>query len=67
VPSSLVAAPYVHEALVRDEQGVWQGHPSVGLGLIGLFDLLRIDVARPLRGKGWLFSVDVAREFWRVM
>ncbi len=67
VPSSLVAAPYVHEALVRDERGVWQGHPSVGLGLIGLFDLLRLDVARPLRGNGWLFSVDVAREFWRVM
>ena len=67
VPSSVVVAPYLHEALVRDGRGEWNGYPSVGVGFIGLFDLLRIDVAKPLRGPGWLFSVDVAREFWRVM
>jgi hypothetical protein len=62
-----VIAPFVHEALVRDVGGNWNGFPSVGVGIIGLFDLLRLDVAKPLRGRGWLFSVDVAREFWRVM
>ncbi|MCE9600740.1 MAG: hypothetical protein K8S21_00815 [Gemmatimonadetes bacterium] len=67
VPSSVVVAPFVHEALVRDGSGEWNGYSSVGVGIIGLFDLLRIDVAKPLRGRGWLFSVDVAREFWRVM
>jgi len=67
VPSSIVAAPFVHQALVRDRSGTWTGYPSVGLGLVGLFDLLRIDVAKPVRGRGWLFSVDVAREFWSVM
>jgi len=67
VPSSVIVAPYVHEALVRDGAGEWRSAPSVGLGFIGLFDLLRVDVAKPLRGGGWLFSVDVAREFWRVM
>ncbi len=67
VPSSIVLAPYVHQSLVRDGRGVWSGYPSIGVGVIGLFDLLRLDVAKPLRGKGWLISVDVAREFWRVM
>ena len=67
VPSSIVAAPFVHQALVRGIDGTWNGYPSVGFGLIGLFDLLRVDVAKPIRGRGWLFSVDVAREFWSVM
>lgn len=67
VPSSLLLAPYVHQALVRDAEGGWDGHPSVGVGVLGLFDLLRVDVAKPLRGRGWLFSIDVAREFWPVL
>lgn len=67
VPSSLALAPYVHGALVRGVDGGWQGLPSAGIGVLGLFDLLRVDVARPLRGGGWLFSVDVAREFWPVL
>jgi hypothetical protein len=36
----------------------------VGIGVIGLFDLLRLDLARPLRGGGWLLSLDVTRPFW---
>ena len=67
VPSSVVAAPFVHQAFVRDARGIWNGYPAVGFGLIGLFDLLRVDVAKPVRGTGWLFSVDVPREFWNVM
>lgn len=67
VPSSVVAAPFVHQALVRGINGTWSGYPSVGFGLIGLFDLLRVDIAKPIRGRGWLFSVDIAREFWSVM
>lgn len=67
VPSSVTLAPYLHQALVRDPDARWRSAPSVGLGVIGLFDLLRVDVAKPLRGGGWLFSVDVAREFWHVM
>ena len=68
VPSSLTLAPYVH--------GVWLGrpirgepgwHPSVGLGVIGLFDLIRIDVAHGLRDGRWMFSMDVAREFWPIL
>jgi hypothetical protein len=42
-------------------------HPSVGLAAIGLFDLVRIDVARGLRDGRWIFSMDMAREFWPVL
>ncbi len=68
VPSSLVLAPYLHQATLRHGvAGGWHGYPSAGIGIIGLFDLLRVDVARPLRGRGWLFSIDVSREFWLVL
>lgn len=46
-------------------RGGW--YPSVGLGALVLFDVVRIDVARGLRDGGWTFSVDAAREFWRVL
>ncbi len=68
VPSSITLAPYVHGVWlgrpIRGERG-W--HPSLGLGLIGLFDLLRLDIARGLRDGRWMFSLDVAREFWPVL
>jgi hypothetical protein len=43
------------------------GYPSVGAGLLTLFDLLRVDVARGLRGGHWALSVDVSRDFWRIL
>jgi hemolysin activation/secretion protein len=43
------------------------GYPSVGVGLLTLFDLVRFDVARGLREGRWIFSVDVSREFWRIL
>ncbi len=67
VPSSVVLAPYGHVAAVRGTAGDWHGFSSVGVGVIGFFDLFRLDVARTLRGGRWLFSVDVAREFWHVL
>lgn len=42
-------------------------HPSVGIGALTLFDLLRLDVARGLRDGRWTFSVDVSRSFWPVL
>jgi hypothetical protein len=41
--------------------------PSVGVGLVTLFDLLRIDVARGLRGGRWTLQIDVTRDFWSVL
>lgn len=42
-------------------------YPSVGLGVLTFFDLLRFDVARGLRGGRWTFSVDVSRDLWPVL
>ena len=41
--------------------------PSVGVGLLTPFDLLRVDVGRGLRDGRWTFSLDIAREFWSVL
>ena len=68
VPSTLTIAPFVQGAAALDGgSDRWGWYPSIGLGTIGLFDLLRIDVARALRGGRWMFSVDVSRELWPVM
>ncbi len=42
-------------------------YPSVGLGLEILFDLLRIQVARGLRGGRWTFSADVTHQLWSIL
>jgi hypothetical protein len=55
-------------AAFRPEQSGW--YPSLGLGLIAFFDLLRFDVARGVRGgRGgrWSFNIDVSRDFWRIL
>jgi hypothetical protein len=79
VPGSLVLAPYVHAVWLDRPRGVdvagpgpvpptQQGwSPSLGLGAIGLFDLVRLDVARGLRNGRWVFSVDVTRALWPVL
>jgi hypothetical protein len=68
VPSSLVLAPYVHAVwLDRPIRGEGGWHPAVGVGAIGLFELLRFDIARGVRDGRWTFSLDVAREFWPVL
>jgi hypothetical protein len=41
--------------------------PTVGIGALSFFDLLRFDVARGLRDGRWIFNVDVNREFWSIM
>ena len=42
-------------------------YPSVGIGALSIFDLIRIDVARGLRDGRWSFSVDVGRELWGIL
>jgi hypothetical protein len=41
--------------------------PSVGIGALSLFDVLRVDVARGLRDGRWSFSFDVGRDFWGIL
>jgi hypothetical protein len=43
-------------------------YPSVGIGALVLFDLIRLDVARGLRDPGvTTWSIDVTRAFWSIM
>ncbi len=62
-PASLTLAPYANTAWI-DGAG-WR--PSVGVGALTIFDLLRVDVARGLRDGRWSFNVDVSRDFWRIL
>ncbi len=64
-------APFVHAIWIdRDLRvpAVARGwFPSAGLGVITLFDFLRFDVARGLRGGRWTFAVDFSRDLWRIL
>ncbi len=62
-PRSATVAPFAH--LVYTSPSGW--YPSVGLGLAGLFDLVRFNVARGLRGGSWTFAFDLGRELWPVL
>ncbi|MGZ8457054.1 MAG: hypothetical protein ACXWZ4_10690, partial [Gemmatirosa sp.] len=70
-PARATLAPFAHAVYLarpsegRSGQGGWS--PSLGAGAYVFFDLLRLDVARGLRDGRWTFSVDVTRDFWRVL
>jgi hypothetical protein len=74
--SRATLAPFAHVAYLAQVDsaarsgGVSRGagwYPSVGVGLLTLFDLLRVDVAKGLRDGRWAFSVDVIRDFWSIL
>jgi hypothetical protein len=70
-PASATVAPFAHAVYLRHpapfrpEREGW--YPSVGVGVLMLFDLLRFDVARGLRDGRWTLSVDVSRDFWSIL
>lgn len=71
-PGRIVLAPYVQAAALAGtdttisqiKDGVY---PSVGLGVLMFFDLLRFDVAHDLRHRRWSFGFDIDRGFWGLM
>ena len=72
VPGQATLAPFVQGTFIRRAQDTELAHPSggypsAGVALVPFFDLLRIEVARGLRGGRWTLNVDVAREFWGVL
>ena len=72
IPGTITLAPFAviawTDARTVSTRVVPRGvHPAIGLAGIGLFDLLRVDVARGLRNGRWMFSVDVTRDFWRIL
>jgi len=62
-PASMTLAPFANAAWA-DLTG-W--HPSVGVGALTIFDLLRFDISRGLRDGRWTFSVDVSRDLWSIL
>ena len=71
VPGEITLAPYANTiwisrpAAFKQRDSGW--FPSIGLGVISIFDIVRIDVARGLRKGRWTFSIDAGRDFWSVM
>ncbi|HKR10012.1 MAG TPA: hypothetical protein VJS39_12535 [Gemmatimonadaceae bacterium] len=70
-PGTITLAPFVtavwidQSAPFKPARQGW--YPSVGLGALTVFDVLRLDVAHGLRNGRWTFSVDVGRDFWSVL
>jgi hypothetical protein len=70
-PGAITLAPFAtavwinRSAAFKARRQGW--YPAVGLGALTVFDLIRLDVARGLRGGRWTFSVDIGRDFWSVL
>jgi hypothetical protein len=70
-PSTMTLAPFAtivwidRSAGFKESRQGW--YPSLGIGALTFFDVIRFDVARGLRGGRWTFSADVARDFWSVL
>jgi hypothetical protein len=62
-PPTATVAPFLNGAWV-DGRGLY---PSVGTGVLTVFDLLRFDVARGTRDGRWSFYFDVSRDFWGIL
>ena len=60
----LALAPWVQLTALdgRPDDNQSRGvYPSVGVGAVSLFDMLRVDVGRGLRNGRWTFALDVTR------
>ena len=70
-PGAITLAPFAtavwidRSAAFKDLRQGW--YPTLGLGALTVFDVIRLDVARGLRGGRWTFSVDIGRDFWSVL
>ncbi len=71
-PGHVTLAPFVQAIVVGSGRAgvatpVAGVYPSVGLGTMFFFDLLRVDVARGLRNGQWRFAFDIDRGFWGIL
>jgi hypothetical protein len=70
-PASFTLEPYAHTVYVNGMAPFaapgegW--YPSLGIGASFFFDLVRIDVARGLRGGSWTFGLDIAHDLWSIL
>ncbi|MBA3657419.1 MAG: hypothetical protein H0W69_08720 [Gemmatimonadaceae bacterium] len=42
-------------------------YPSIGVGLLPVLELVRLDIARGLRDGRWTFSIDLTRDLWSIL
>ena len=71
-PGTITLAPFANAVWIDRSAPFKSGRqgwfPSLGLGALTVFDVLRFDVARGFRGDGrWTFGVDIGRDFWSVL
>ncbi|WP_411282284.1 hypothetical protein [Gemmatimonas sp.] len=70
-PPHVTLAPFVQLLATGsgspDRPTVAALRPSVGLGVLMFYDLVRADVARGLRGGQWRFAIDIDRGFWGIL
>ena len=71
-PAHITLAPFVQAIAIGSglrhvPSPVAGVYPSVGLGTLFFFDLLRVDVARGLRNGQWRFAIDIDRAFWGML
>jgi hypothetical protein len=73
-PARMVLVPFVHAVGATGVTPQSTGdqrfngiYPSVGIGGLFIFDLIRVDVARGLRKGQWMFNIDVDRAFWGIL
>ena len=68
---SATLVPFAHTVYVTSPAGFQaarQGwYPAVGVGALVFFDILRLDVARGLRGGRWTVSLDASPELWGIL
>ncbi|MEO7455190.1 MAG: hypothetical protein ABIY52_02945 [Gemmatimonadaceae bacterium] len=72
IPGQATLAPfaqatYARRASLADVAHPEGVYPSAGIAVQSFFDLLRIQLARGLRGGRWSLNVDVSRDFWGVL
>jgi hypothetical protein len=70
-PARMTLAPYINVVGINGGAGSPRsGHglyPSIGVGALTIFDILRVDVARGLRDGRWTMAIDLNRDFWPVL
>jgi hypothetical protein len=66
-PATATLAPFAGVIGIQGVAGSQGLYPLAGLGLLSIFDLLRVDVARGFRDGRWTFNVDVTRDFWKIL
>jgi hypothetical protein len=67
-PGEARLAPFTSVIVRRSaESGRIDGFPAIGVGLIAFYDLVRLDLARGLRGGRWRVGIDLTRDLWRIL